>query len=376
MHSITRICLVVLSFCFGQSEVEQIVCDKYSIIGDELLCVTESENRLPLVQIFKIKADHFVETNRFTASHSNVEEVTTDFEDVYCSYRNGVVERRDRDSLETVSSSLKLESENENVVMMGLFHDFNPAKSITIESFSDFRGPSSDQTKRRLTRAIFKDKQASQVWQLTFPSIDSRVEFDRKGNLYLSQPGEVKKLDLATGNVVAQLSSDRRCSRFLNDGTLVFSSDGIYEFWDFENRILKRSAVIPNATFQLEEFFSVRSSDGKIQFVDLQGNPISKFKEIETQDERVRSVRDGKITLINSKTSSFRILDMVTSKQIAAVRDAHDIYQVTEDTILVTETVDDDGNLMEPPGGCSPGPYPKYRFSLVPLKRAAPGTKE
>ena len=55
---------------------------------------------------------------------------------------------------------------------------------------------------------------------------------------------------------------------------------------------------------------------------------------------------------------------MVSNEQIADKKKACNVNVMPEGQILFTETIDTNGNWEDPPGGCEPGPYPRYRLSI------------
>ena len=357
-----------------EPKIDQVVCDRHFFTrADEICCVSKRKNQKPLVQVLKIEAGSFVEVKRFIASHANIEEIAQNDKNIYCMYHNGVVERRRLDAPEVPVSALKLESKHENVQGM-LSPDHDSDGPLLISSSRDFTGPGSDFS-TWITRASLGDSRAALVWEIK-GSFRFYGERDASGFYLVNEHGDnrtLQKRDFATGNVVAQLGCEQKWPTLLRDGTLVFSGGGSHEFWDFDNRILKRTVVIPDSEFR-GKFMSVRSRDGVLEFVDYSGKPIPKYARIDTEkNELVFSIQEDKVILRNFQRGVFRIVDMVSKEQVFDKKKAYSVYLMPKRQVLVIETVDANGNFVEPPGGCAPPPYPRYRLSILPQN--APATR-
>ena len=83
----------------------------------------------------------------------------------------------------------------------------------------------------------------------------------------------------------------------MQDGTVVLAGGDSYESWDIEKRILKQSVTIPNSSLR-QEFISVKTPDGHIEFVDFSGKPIPKYSKIKIEEnEFLFSINQEEIIL-------------------------------------------------------------------------------
>jgi len=361
---------VVLS---DEPEIKQIVCDRYfNDAGGGLFCVTENENQKPVVRGVKIEANHFVETIRFTGTHSDIGEIVTCRENIYCMYHNGVVERRRRNAIGVVVASLKLESKRQSVGGM-IYPDYFSEGALTIYSSRDFNGPSGIRDDR-ITRVNLSERKPSLTWEIK-GDFHYSVQFDFDGGFYSFTDDKIQKRDITTGDLVAELDCTQKWPTRLADGTIVLSGDGTHEFWDLEKRILKRTVAVPNSRFE-REFLTVRCDDGDLKFVDLSGKPIPKYSRIDTRNnEFVFSVQDEKVILRNPDSRTFRVVDMLNNEQIAEQKEVHSMRLMPQGQIVVIETIDDAGNPVEQRGGCAPGPSRKLRFSILSKNPPVPEAK-